>query len=968
MRLVFVLFLLAGNLIAVGQQRPPMGRPNQFTQGWNRFGYLQSDSGLIIAERDTTFKPRYGATVVYRRGDRKFYYYDSVYAAWYPLASDTTGSVNDKFNNLQALAQAAVNFPVNSILSTKGFSSPNDGGAAAYIISADTISGLRVDSVSQIRLPNGLFCILYHNGTIRWEQFGAKGDSVTNDQDAFTRAINFIRNDRSVNTILAIPDKRYRLVKLSTNPDSFEENCFLRIDFGDITFDFQGSKVIFDNNASQSYVYFTDDNGVTGVYRCKRTNTGSRPTKILWWEAYDWQIMQDSVVNIGLYPVWDTTVRYYGAMDFAHIGFIPPASSKPIIRNINWKNMEITGNEPDSISVLDGYWNINAKAFLDMDNVKDEMWVNVKMHNVISEVVYGGGSVNVGGYVVDRCEIHTSHNAISHGGNMSVSESLIYNCGANAIESFPNGEKQYYVNNIIFNCRNGITEGGPGTDINIQSNAIITGNWIYNCSTYGIYLSGKVRGCVITDNEMYDNPAGNISLYALSNTFPNVNSEIIISNNILGCYKVNVASGILINSSHVNNSILTSNLVINDNFFGRLEIASIEGYSTVMSSGIKFEGDKYRNISFNGNVIGDGLISFTNYQNTGMARSLKNNIQVGTVTPKFIYANSVQTDANPITFTTAEITDDIANIIPVNNAGVPVIYFKTPNVVDLGEVDFTAFNIVAGNLNRIVLMPGHDDNLGTRAKIIEGGGFIQDASVYTKSIFLRYHKAYKTNASDNLYKKGFEYVFSTQQNYLPDMVRASSALTGTLNAGDSITTTITFNGYVYVQGDFGGSYYDQFSFDSLLANNVAFNSSFQVETTPTNVSATQIAFKIKNISGVPQALDSKYIGVRLYPMSNPSYLSVANQPLRSEGRTNMRPVGSDVPNGFIYYDTQLWENVRWDANAQQWVSAGMPSLIPGVAAPTIIPNKVGDIYVDVTNKKIYFATGTASSSDWTIIN
>lgn len=47
---------------------------------------------------------------------------------------------------------------------------------------------------------------------------------------------------------------------------------------------------------------------------------------------------------------------------------------------------------------------------------------------------------------------------------------------------------------------------------------------------------------------------------------------------------------------------------------------------------------------------------------------------------------------------------------------------------------------------------------------------------------------------------------------------------------------------------------------------------------------------------------------------------------------------------------------------------GYPEISFGDGAPTTTPFKIGDIYVDETNKKLYFASGTASSSDWTIAN
>lgn len=45
-----------------------------------------------------------------------------------------------------------------------------------------------------------------------------------------------------------------------------------------------------------------------------------------------------------------------------------------------------------------------------------------------------------------------------------------------------------------------------------------------------------------------------------------------------------------------------------------------------------------------------------------------------------------------------------------------------------------------------------------------------------------------------------------------------------------------------------------------------------------------------------------------------------------------------------------------------------PQISTGVIAPASTPIKVGDIYVDITAKKLYFATGTSSSADWTIAN
>jgi hypothetical protein len=40
----------------------------------------------------------------------------------------------------------------------------------------------------------------------------------------------------------------------------------------------------------------------------------------------------------------------------------------------------------------------------------------------------------------------------------------------------------------------------------------------------------------------------------------------------------------------------------------------------------------------------------------------------------------------------------------------------------------------------------------------------------------------------------------------------------------------------------------------------------------------------------------------------------------------------------------------------------------GTSAPSTTPVRVGNMFVDTTGKKIYVATGIASSADWEILN
>jgi len=50
------------------------------------------------------------------------------------------------------------------------------------------------------------------------------------------------------------------------------------------------------------------------------------------------------------------------------------------------------------------------------------------------------------------------------------------------------------------------------------------------------------------------------------------------------------------------------------------------------------------------------------------------------------------------------------------------------------------------------------------------------------------------------------------------------------------------------------------------------------------------------------------------------------------------------------------------------ILANAPTVSTGTAAPNSTPANIGDLYVDTTNHKLYFADGTASSSNWVIAN
>jgi hypothetical protein len=45
-----------------------------------------------------------------------------------------------------------------------------------------------------------------------------------------------------------------------------------------------------------------------------------------------------------------------------------------------------------------------------------------------------------------------------------------------------------------------------------------------------------------------------------------------------------------------------------------------------------------------------------------------------------------------------------------------------------------------------------------------------------------------------------------------------------------------------------------------------------------------------------------------------------------------------------------------------------PMVYTGTAAPTTTPQKIGDVFIDSTNHKVYISDGTTDSTDWVALN
>jgi hypothetical protein len=838
--------------------------------------------------------------------------------AWIPLAS------SGRFETLAALIATTDDYSDGAILTTSGFYAANDEGGATYIVSSSPLPGYTTDNVGQILLANGKYAILYHQGSLVVTQFGAKGDGVTNDLPAFRKALNYKKANPSLTTLFGVAGHTYYFTQQAPtygigNQAQFEEACFLYLgpQHSGLTLSGRGAKIIYDNNATQSYVYHVVG-GQTNLYRCKRSNSGQEPNNILYWDAQYWQVMQFNIVDIDpSIPYWNANTQYYGGMSFCNMGTLSNYIPGQDVKNITWEDWDISGNDPDALASNEGYWNIFTKMFNNQEGIEDILYKRVKMHHCMSEVVYGGGYAHVKRVNVEECEIYKCHNAISHAGSMRIEGNILHDLGANGVESFSVvGDKQVYLNNKIYNAKNGIAVGGPGpgNDINVTGSILIQGNQIFNIDVYGIYLPGKIRHANIDSNQVYDCGSSNISLYALSNNgFPNVNSEVFITNNLIACYKKG-GNGINLNSAHWDPNQMTGNIKISNNIFGATELSLLEGRNVRLGSCVDITGSLYRNIDISGNQIGAGVRYFVTYTVSSFAASIKNNYYTtgASLEATLLATNSFMDYTNPFVPTFSHFTGSYPTLSCANFA-TNVFYYKNPNVTSLPvSFDIDGFNLLVSNHTRLIILPNGDDNI-TRTKIIQGSGF------GNKTLPVRFTKC---SVGDG-YSSYFEYIFSNNQLFLNDVQPVSAFLSGSLNAGDSTTVTIGLPEFLQLMWDStnGFQYYDQFSFDTSVPTNIALDPNFQI-TAVSCVNTVYMTITIKNVSASTQSMDGKTVYLRVYPMSNPAMLPVNLQPLRKEGRTNMRPVSvnDDIPNFYLFHDTETNEYLYWDKKTSTWIT------------------------------------------------
>ncbi len=153
--LIFFLFLCYN---VVAQQRFPTGVPTQFSTGWFRQGYPMSDSGLIVANRDTNWLAKFSGTIVFKPSNKQFYWFDSTTLRWNQFGTviDTT-SLSNRINLKQNILSNAGVLGDSLLIGNSIKRLQNDYGltfstnATKILMFIDTLGSNHVVTTSQLK-------------------------------------------------------------------------------------------------------------------------------------------------------------------------------------------------------------------------------------------------------------------------------------------------------------------------------------------------------------------------------------------------------------------------------------------------------------------------------------------------------------------------------------------------------------------------------------------------------------------------------------------------------------------------------------------------------------------------------------------------------------------------------------------------------------------------------------------------
>ena len=135
---------------------------------------------------------------------------------------------------------------------------------------------------------------------------------------------------------------------------------------------------------------------------------------------------------------------------------------------------------------------------------------------------------------------------------------------------------------------------------------------------------------------------------------------------------------------------------------------------------------------------------------------------------------------------------------------------------------------------------------------------------------------------------------------------------------------------------------------------------------PTNVSvfANDAGYLVKN-DLAPYALTAN-VPTKVSQLTNDS--KFVSSDITDALAQSIAQNSGDI-NSLIALKDQLGEAEAISLDIKKWPTiTGLPIMRIGSGTPSMIPDFIGQKYVDTTNKKLYFAFGVDSISNWVVLN